>query len=129
MDFGRHPVCSLSRQDDILVHNTIVLLYADNYPAPGKRPLSSISPVIMEKEDGQFHLIAGGSGGSRIFGAVIQVMLGSDWGMDISSAIEQPRVHHQLFPQDLILETTISEQELRSLKAIGHRIVRKSFSS
>jgi len=94
-----------------------------NYPAAGKRPLSSMAPVIMEKEDGRFHLVVGGSGGSRIFGAVVQAILGIDWGMDISSAIEQPRVHHQLFPQELTLETTISDKEVEALRAIGHHVV------
>jgi gamma-glutamyltranspeptidase len=82
----------------------------------------------MEKEDGRFHLLVGGSGGSRIFGAVVQAILGVDWGMDISSAIEQPRVHHQLFPQELTLETTISNKEVEALRAIGHHVVSKSFS-
>jgi len=43
--------------------------------------------------------------------------------MDISSAIEQPRVHHQLFPQELTLETTISDKEVEALRAIGHHVV------
>lgn len=41
----------------------------------GKRPLSSTSPSIIENEDGSFWLAIGGSGGSRIFGAVAQVRL------------------------------------------------------
>jgi len=44
------------------------------------------------------YLALGGSGGSRIFGSVAQVMLNLDWGYDIANSVEQPRIHHQLLP-------------------------------
>jgi len=44
-------------------------------------------------------LTMGGSGGSRIFGAVAQTLLNLDWGHDLASAVELPRVHHQLLPE------------------------------
>ena len=69
-----------------------------NFPAPGKRPLSSTAPIIMDSLDGEVLLAAGGSGGSRIFGAVAQVLLNLDWGYDVGNAVEQPRVHDQLSP-------------------------------
>lgn len=69
-----------------------------NYPAPGKRPLSSTSPLIMDSPDGETYLALGGSGGSRIFGSVAQVILNLDWGYDVANAVEQPRVHDQLSP-------------------------------
>lgn len=69
-----------------------------NYPQGGKRPLSSTAPLIMDTPDGEVYLAIGGSGGSRIFGAVAQVILNLDWGMDIGNAVEQPRVHDQLEP-------------------------------
>lgn len=69
-----------------------------NYPAAGKRPLSSTSPLVMDDEAGRTYLALGGSGGSRIFGAVAQVILNLDWGYDVANAIEQPRVHDQLSP-------------------------------
>ena len=64
----------------------------------GKRPLSSTSATIIDDADGEFWLALGGSGGSRIFGAVAQVLLNLDWGYDLSHAIEEPRVHDQLLP-------------------------------
>lgn len=64
----------------------------------GKRPLSSTSPAIIDDAEGNFWLALGGSGGSRIFGAVAQVLLNLDWGYDLSHAIEEPRVHDQLLP-------------------------------
>ncbi len=69
--------------------------------------------------------MAGGSGGSRIFGSIIQTILNVDWGMDISSAIEQARVHDQLFPRELSVETTINNEELRTLKEVGHNVQRE----
>ena len=52
----------------------------------------------MDDVDGEVYLAIGGSGGSRIFGAVAQVILNLDWGYDVAGAIEQPRVHDQLSP-------------------------------
>lgn len=43
----------------------------DNYPEPGKRPVSSTVPSIIENPDGSFYAAIGGSGGSRIFGSVL----------------------------------------------------------
>jgi gamma-glutamyltranspeptidase/glutathione hydrolase/leukotriene-C4 hydrolase len=64
----------------------------------GKRPLSSTSASIIESDDGRFILAIGGSGGSRIFGAVVQTLLLLDWGYDLQHAVEEPRVHNQLLP-------------------------------
>lgn len=52
----------------------------------------------MDDEEGEVYLAVGGSGGSRIFGSVAQVILNLDWGFDLGNAVEQPRVHHQLSP-------------------------------
>lgn len=63
-----------------------------NYPAPGKRPLSSTAPLIMDHYKSNLtYLAIGGSGGSRIFGSVAQVILNLDWGMDVGNAVEQAR--------------------------------------
>ena len=64
----------------------------------GKRPLSSTAATIIDDENGEFWLSLGGSGGSRIFGAIAQVLLNLDWGYDLQHAIEEPRVHDQLLP-------------------------------
>jgi gamma-glutamyltranspeptidase/glutathione hydrolase/leukotriene-C4 hydrolase len=76
-----------------------------NYPEPGKRPLSSTAASIVEYADGTLYTAIGGSGGSRIFGAVAQVIFNMDWGMDVMNAIEAPRLHDQLFPATVTLET------------------------
>jgi len=94
----------------------------DNYPGAGKRPLSSITPTIIEHADGRLYCALGGSGGSRIFGSVFQVILNLDWGMDVSQAIEAPRVHDQLFPAFVSLETGIDKEVSDALKAKGHNV-------
>jgi gamma-glutamyltranspeptidase/glutathione hydrolase/leukotriene-C4 hydrolase len=76
-----------------------------NYPEPGKRPLSSTAAAIVERPDGSLYTALGGSGGSRIFGAVAQVLLNLEWGMDVSAAIEAPRLHDQLYPALVTVET------------------------
>jgi len=93
-----------------------------NYPAPGKRPLSSISPVIIEDADGNVELALGGSGGSRIFPAIFQTILGVDWGLDISQAIEFPRLHDQLFPTLVDIDSGYPDDGIQALVDRGHNI-------
>jgi gamma-glutamyltranspeptidase/glutathione hydrolase/leukotriene-C4 hydrolase len=76
-----------------------------NYPGPNKRPLSSTAATIVEYPDGTLYTALGGSGGSRIFGAVAQVFLNLEWGMDVGQAVEAPRLHDQLFPAMVTAET------------------------
>lgn len=94
-----------------------------NYPEPGKRPLSSTVPTIVENADGSFYLAVGGSGGSKIFPAVMQVILGvDDWGMDVSSAIEAGRVHDQLYPTYVEVDSVIPEDVVDVLRSKGHNV-------
>lgn len=68
---------------------------------PGKRMLSSMTPVIVLKDDKPF-LIAGSPGGSTIITVVLQVLLNCiDFKMIIDEAIDKPRIHHQWLP-DLV---------------------------
>ncbi|KAF0358075.1 gamma-glutamyltranspeptidase [Gigaspora margarita] len=76
-----------------------------NYIAPGKRPLSSTVPTIVENEDGKLELVAGGSGGSRILTAILQVLLNVfDFDMNLEEAIDSLRIHHQLVPNSIGVE-------------------------
>jgi gamma-glutamyltranspeptidase/glutathione hydrolase len=73
-----------------------------NAIAPGKRPLSSMTPTILVK-DGRVALVIGTPGGSRIFTSVFQVMANLyDYRMDLTAALAAPRFHHQLLPANLI---------------------------
>lgn len=94
----------------------------DNFPEPGKRPLSSTAPTIIEHADGSFYLAIGGSGGSRIFPSVFQVLLNLEWGLDISSAIEFGRLHDQLYPLHVDADNVYPQDILKDLENRGHKI-------
>ncbi len=75
-----------------------------NIIAPGKRMLSSQSPTIVEK-DGRVVLITGSPGGRTIISTVLCILLNTlDFGMNLSDAVDAPRLHHQWFPDRLLLE-------------------------
>lgn len=94
-----------------------------NYPEAHKRPLSSTCPTIIESASGQVELVLGGSGGSRIFSSVLQTIFNFYlWGMDLSQSIEAPRLHHQLLPTQLSVETGYSEKVLSGLLGRGHEV-------
>ncbi|KAI0030947.1 gamma-glutamyltranspeptidase [Vararia minispora EC-137] len=93
-----------------------------NYPEPGKRSLSSTVPLIIENAAGELELVLGGSGGSRIFPAVFQVLLNLEWGYDISAAIEAPRVHNQLYPLFVDADDTYPSDLLDGLRTRGHNV-------
>ncbi|ORZ07500.1 gamma-glutamyltranspeptidase [Lobosporangium transversale] len=94
-----------------------------NYPEPGKRPLSSCVPTIVEK-DGKFEMSLGGSGGSRIITAVLQTMLNVyNYNQNIMDAIENPRIHHQLMPNVVDIEEGYPTSEIQFLQdVIGHNV-------
>jgi gamma-glutamyltranspeptidase len=101
---------------------TICLLWADNYPEAYKRPLSSTAPTIIDHPDGSFFLSLGAAGGSKIFPAIFQVILNLDWGLDISSAIEYGRLHHQLYPEWLNADAVYPREILADLERRGHSL-------
>jgi gamma-glutamyltranspeptidase/glutathione hydrolase len=94
----------------------------NNAIAPGKRPLSSMTPTIVLK-DGKLFMTAGAPGGSRISTAVLQVILNVlDLGMNVQDAIDAPRVHHQWQPDKLSLEHGISPDTVALLKSRGYDV-------
>lgn len=91
---------------------------------PRKRPLSSMTPVIVTK-DGKAVLASGSPGGSTIITAVMQVVLNViEWDMNISEATHRPRIHHQWLPDRVTVEPALSRDTLDKLAAMGHRINR-----
>lgn len=82
--------------------------------------------MIVEDSEGALELVIGGAGGSRIFPAVIQVMLNLDWGMDLRTAIEHGRVHHELYPEEIDADNVYPVHLLKGLKERGHNITGKS---
>ena len=104
---------------------------AANAVAPGKRPLSSMSPTIVLDSDGEVLLAVGASGGSTIISSVLQTIVNTvDFGMDPVAAVSAPRIHHQWQPDVLMLEPEIPVDVVNALRARGHEIVvREGFSS
>jgi gamma-glutamyltranspeptidase/glutathione hydrolase len=97
--------------------------YEANLPGPGKRPLSSMSPTIVEK-DGKVVLVTGTPGGSRIISTVLQVIVNVlDYHMDVAAAVAAPRLHHQWMPDEVKVEPGFPPEVLAALRAKGHGIV------
>jgi len=96
-----------------------------NYIAPGKRPLSSMSPVLVRrKDDGKPLMAAGGSGGSRIITATMQILLNKLlFNETLGDAVNLPRFHHQLLPNVLRMEKHgFSSSIIKDLQKKGHEI-------
>ena len=94
----------------------------------GKRPLSSMTPVIVFK-DGQARIATGSPGGSRIITTVLQMIVNViDHGMNIAEASAAPRMHHQWLPDLLQLESGFSPDTIRILEARGHQIAATQWS-
>lgn len=105
------------------VPNAFGLLGGDaNAVEPGKRPLSSMTPVIVLK-DGNAWLATGSPGGSRIITTVLQNLINMiDFKMNIAQAISTPRAHHQWMPDYLRIERGISPDTIALLKQMGHDV-------
>jgi gamma-glutamyltranspeptidase/glutathione hydrolase len=95
---------------------------AANAPGPGKRPLSSMTPTIVFK-DGRLVLATGAPGGSRIITTVLQIILNTiDGEMPIGAAVSAPRLHHQWWPDEVVVEPTFPADKISALEARGHRV-------
>ena len=96
-----------------------------NAIAPGKRPLSSMSPTIVSK-DGKPWLVLGTPGGSRIPTAVVQTIIHAvDYGMSVDQAVSSPRFHQQWLPEATNLEEgTLTAEVREQLLAMGHRFAK-----
>jgi gamma-glutamyltranspeptidase/glutathione hydrolase len=95
-----------------------------NAVAPGKRPLSSMTPTLVLK-DGSPVLIVGTPGGSRIITTVLEVIVNViDHGMTLQEAVDAPRIHHQWWPDTVAAEPfALSVDTVRSLTRMGYKVV------
>lgn len=98
-----------------------------NFIRPNKRPLSSCTPVMATLKDGTLFAVVGAAGGSRIISATAQVL----WRIltrespahgSLYEAVREPRVHNQLMPNKLLVETTFSRYDVPSLRERGHNV-------
>jgi gamma-glutamyltranspeptidase/glutathione hydrolase len=94
-----------------------------NLAAPGKRPLSSMSPTIVSK-DGELTLVTGSPGGRTIINTVLQTIVNAlDFGMNAQEIVDAGRIHHQWLPDRIQYETLrFSPDTLAGLSARGHSL-------
>ena len=94
-----------------------------NAIAPGKTPLSSMTPTIVT-ENGQLRLAVGAPGGSTIITTVLQIILNVlVYNMDAKEAVSAPRIHHQWLPDYLMVERGgFNQGILQELERRGHKI-------
>ena len=98
---------------------------APNNIAPGKRPISSMTPAIVT-ENGRVRLVTGSPGSQGIPHTLLGIMVGVfDFHMSLQEAIEAPRLSHQWFPDEITFEAPERYPELvKALQAMGHTVVR-----
>ncbi len=109
------------------VANAFGLIGGDANAVEGKkRPLSSMTPTLVLKNDKPW-LVTGSPGGARIITTVLQSILNTiDHGMNPAEAIVTPRVHHQWLPDELRVEEGLSPDTLKLLVERGHKISEKA---
>ncbi|NLL61949.1 MAG: gamma-glutamyltransferase [Candidatus Atribacteria bacterium] len=96
-----------------------------NAPEPGKTPLSSMSPTILEK-DGEVFMVLGSPGATRIFTAMAQIISDViDFGMGMDEAIEAPRMHGFSSggePRPIYVESRIPALTVEALTLLGNTV-------
>lgn len=93
-----------------------------NAIAPGKRPLSSMTPSLVIR-DGKAVGVFGSPGGSRIITTVLHAILNViDRKMSVKAALTEPRFHHQWFPDAIFLEAGIAGTVRDGLRRLGHQV-------
>ncbi|WP_311181716.1 gamma-glutamyltransferase [Hymenobacter volaticus] len=96
---------------------------AANAIAPGKRMLSSMTPVILTKNQ-KLAMVVGTPGGSTIITSVMQAILHTiDYGMNAQQAVAVPRLHHQWLPDYIdVEENALLPATQDSLRARGYKL-------
>jgi gamma-glutamyltranspeptidase/glutathione hydrolase len=93
-----------------------------NAIAPGKRPLSSMTPTILVR-DGRVVFVTGSPGGPRIITTVLLTIVNVvDFGMDVQQAVAAPRYHHQWQPDQVAAEPLLPAEIVEGLRARGHEV-------
>jgi gamma-glutamyltranspeptidase / glutathione hydrolase len=102
-----------------------------NAIAPGKRPLSSMTPTILTL-DGNVSMVIGTPGASRIFTSIFQVLVNVyDFGLSLDVAQKQFRFHHQLLPENVIFSEPWAKFDPRlvaALEAKGYTVQEQSWN-
>ncbi|KAI0463725.1 hypothetical protein LJB42_002730 [Komagataella kurtzmanii] len=94
-----------------------------NWVEPYKRPLSSCAPTIIVDSLGLPHFVIGAAGGSKITTTVLQAIIRVyHYHLDLLDVIAYPRFHHQLLPEEVLLEFPRDNELIRHLKERGHDV-------
>jgi gamma-glutamyltranspeptidase/glutathione hydrolase len=105
-------------QTDVLGH----IGTGPNLAQPGKRPLSSMCPVVLV-QDGAVLLVSGSPGGRTIPSTVLDTVLNVvDFGMSARAVVDAPRFHHQWLPDRIQVEVSLASTTKEALKAMGHTL-------
>jgi gamma-glutamyltranspeptidase / glutathione hydrolase len=106
------------------VPNAFGLVGAENNSvAPGKRPLSSMSPTIVLDAEGQPILTVGAAGGPKIItNVILTIVRYLDYQLPLAEAAMGPRFHHQWRPNQLMVEKTLPPEILEGLRKRGHEL-------
>ena len=92
-----------------------------NAIAPGKRMLSSMTPTLLDSDDGL--ALLGTPGGSRIITMVLLASLAWIEGGDAAAMAAQPRIHHQYYPDVVGYEEgALQADTIAALEALGHSL-------
>jgi len=95
-----------------------------NAIAPGKRPLSAMTPTIV-LEDGKLRYVLGSPGGPRIITTVGNIFLSvAEGGLNIQEAVDAPRYHHKYLPDTLYLEPGFPPATVEALSKMGYHLSR-----
>src|SRR5580658_1766315 len=93
-----------------------------NAIAPTKRPLSSMTPIIV-LENHKVRFVIGSPGGPRIITTVANIFLSaSDGGLNIQRAVDAPRFHQQYLPDVVYVEQGFPAKTLQALKEMGYTV-------
>jgi gamma-glutamyltranspeptidase / glutathione hydrolase len=93
-----------------------------NTIAPGKRPLSAMTPTIV-LQDNKLRFVLGSPGGGRIITTVANIFLSAaDEGLNIQQAVDAPRFHHQYLPDILFMEPGFSDATIAGLHTLGYQL-------
>jgi gamma-glutamyltranspeptidase / glutathione hydrolase len=95
-----------------------------NLPAPGKRPLSSMTPTIMLDPQGGVEALVGASGGPRIITSTVQCLLQtiSVPQLHAGEILAAPRLHHQWLPDVVQFEAGVDADIQAGLRGRGHEV-------
>jgi gamma-glutamyltranspeptidase/glutathione hydrolase len=98
-----------------------------NAIAPGKKPLSSMSPTLVTK-DGKIFLVVGSPGGPRIITITLETIMNIiDYGMAPQEAVDAPRIHHQWLPDEVFYEPYgLSPDTMKILRSMGYKLTEQT---